>query len=147
MFHHIQLDKTANLMEIKSSYRKLQKQCHPDILGDDQGHEMSILLNDVRTDASCLTMCLTMCLRMCAPLARPVWQWLPHVGLLCAALSATVPPPTRSVAASRAAVPCCLTCGCAVRVPPPTLSASEAAWNSGVSMASARDRCSLYTQY
>lgn len=34
-------------MEIKAAYRQLQKKCHPDILGDEQGHEMSILLNDV----------------------------------------------------------------------------------------------------
>jgi hypothetical protein len=44
----LQLEKTANLMEIKAAYRQLQKKCHPDILGDEQGHEMSILLNDVR---------------------------------------------------------------------------------------------------
>lgn len=43
----MQIENTANQMDIKAAYRQLQKKVHPDILGDEQGHDMSILLNDV----------------------------------------------------------------------------------------------------
>lgn len=36
----------ATEAEIKSSYRALAKVCHPDISGDDRGHNMCILLNE-----------------------------------------------------------------------------------------------------
>lgn len=39
------VDDDATHTEIKSAYRSLAKQCHPDILGT-AGHEMSILLNE-----------------------------------------------------------------------------------------------------
>ena len=47
-YEMLQIPKAANLPEIKAAYRRLQKLCHPDILGSEYGHDMSILLNDVR---------------------------------------------------------------------------------------------------
>lgn len=65
----VQLEKTANLMEIKASYRQLQKKCHPDILGDEKGHEMSILLNDVRLTFSVMLLCTLKLLPACIMLS------------------------------------------------------------------------------
>eukprot|EP00892_Ulva_mutabilis_P001798 jgi/Ulvmu1/11619/UM008_0020.1 len=48
-YEMLQLPKSANLPEIKAAYRRLQKLCHPDILGPEHGHDMSILLNDAYT--------------------------------------------------------------------------------------------------
>mmetsp|Transcript_4898 Transcript_4898/g.13659 ORF Transcript_4898/g.13659 Transcript_4898/m.13659 type:complete len:455 (-) Transcript_4898:81-1445(-) len=36
----------SDLNEIKKAYRFLQKRCHPDISGHDQGHAMAVLLNE-----------------------------------------------------------------------------------------------------
>ncbi len=41
-----QIDDDASMEEIKSAYRYLAKQCHPDFLGD-EGHDLCILLNEV----------------------------------------------------------------------------------------------------
>jgi len=38
----------ATPAETKSAYRTLQTRCHPDILGAEHGHEMSVLLNEAR---------------------------------------------------------------------------------------------------
>lgn len=48
-YEMLQISKAANQPEIKAAYRRLQKMCHPDILGTEHGHDMSILLNDVRS--------------------------------------------------------------------------------------------------
>lgn len=48
-YEMLQVPKAANLPEIKAAYRRLQKLCHPDILGPEYGNDMSILLNDVRS--------------------------------------------------------------------------------------------------
>eukprot|EP00959_Pyramimonas_sp_CCMP1952_P138306 2894379-Pyramimonas_sp.AAC.2 len=44
----LQVDENASLKQIKSAYRQLQKRCHPDIAGEEEGNEMSMLLNKVR---------------------------------------------------------------------------------------------------
>lgn len=43
------IDDTATDVEIKSAYRSLAKVCHPDISGDERGHNMCILLNEAYT--------------------------------------------------------------------------------------------------
>ena len=40
------IDDTAQPMEIRQAWRNLAKVCHPDISGDDLGHNMCILLNE-----------------------------------------------------------------------------------------------------
>ena len=42
----LQVDDEASHAEIKTAYRNLAKQCHPDILGE-AGHSLCILLNEV----------------------------------------------------------------------------------------------------
>jgi DnaJ-domain-containing protein 1 len=44
---HAQVPGAASAAEIKVAYRQLQKQCHPDIAGAEDGHELSTLLNEV----------------------------------------------------------------------------------------------------
>ncbi|BDA47700.1 probable chaperone protein DnaJ at N-terminal half [Coccomyxa sp. Obi] len=41
----LNIDDDASIEEIKSAYRYLAKQCHPDFLGD-EGHDLCILLNE-----------------------------------------------------------------------------------------------------
>lgn len=43
----VQVPPNAKPPEIKAAYRRLQKQCHPDILGAEFGHDMSITANQV----------------------------------------------------------------------------------------------------
>jgi ferredoxin/DnaJ-domain-containing protein 1 len=43
------VDDDASEVEIKSAYRALAKVCHPDISGDEEGHNMCILLNEAYT--------------------------------------------------------------------------------------------------
>lgn len=43
------INDTATDVEIKSAYRSLAKVCHPDISGDERGHNMCILLNEAYT--------------------------------------------------------------------------------------------------
>lgn len=47
------VDDDASEVEIKSAYRALTKVCHPDISGDEDGHNMCILLNEAYTVLSC----------------------------------------------------------------------------------------------
>jgi DnaJ domain len=44
---HAQVPSAATAADIKAAYRQLQKQCHPDIAGAEDGHELSALLNEV----------------------------------------------------------------------------------------------------
>lgn len=43
------IDDDASEAEVKSAYRALAKVCHPDISGDEDGHNMCILLNEAYT--------------------------------------------------------------------------------------------------
>lgn len=43
------VDDDATEVEIKSAYRTIAKVCHPDISGDEEGHNMCILLNEAYT--------------------------------------------------------------------------------------------------
>jgi ferredoxin len=40
------IDDDASAAEVKSAYRSLTKVCHPDLTGDEDGHNMCILLNE-----------------------------------------------------------------------------------------------------
>lgn len=42
----LQVDDDAPPADIKAAYRSLAKACHPDILGDAEGHNICILLNE-----------------------------------------------------------------------------------------------------
>lgn len=42
-----QVDQDASPGELKQAYRAMQKVCHPDILGEDRGHRLCIVLNEV----------------------------------------------------------------------------------------------------
>lgn len=42
----LQVDDDAPPTDIKAAYRSLAKACHPDILGDAEGHNICILLNE-----------------------------------------------------------------------------------------------------
>lgn len=46
------IDDDANEQEIKAAYRAMAKVCHPDISGDEDGHNMCILLNEAYTTLS-----------------------------------------------------------------------------------------------
>lgn len=45
----LNIDDDASDAEVKSAYRALAKVCHPDISGDEEGHNMCILLNEAYT--------------------------------------------------------------------------------------------------
>ncbi len=44
---HTQVDDDAPPEAIKAAYRQLAKHCHPDLLGEDKGHNACVLLNEV----------------------------------------------------------------------------------------------------
>lgn len=51
----LQVDDDATPSDIKAAYRSLAKACHPDILGDAEGHNICILLNEAYEVASNFT--------------------------------------------------------------------------------------------
>ena len=67
----MQVDDDASTEEVKSAYRSLAKVCHPDFTGD-AGHNLCILLNEVRPQTLALCCCRGdtghgVQLRQCAP--------------------------------------------------------------------------------
>jgi len=44
---HTQVDDDAPPEAIKAAYRQLAKHCHPDLLGEDKGHNACVLVNEV----------------------------------------------------------------------------------------------------
>jgi hypothetical protein len=56
------VDDDAPTEEIKKAYRALAKECHPDILGDEKGHEICILLNEVGSTVQSNRCCLLLLL-------------------------------------------------------------------------------------